>query len=244
MNFIRNMCWEITPSKLLHRMSLMGQWHDDVIKWKHFPRYWPFLWQIHWSLVNSPQKGQWRGALMFSLTYTRTSNWVHNRGAGDLRRHRAHYDVTVMSWICFVPNFIHFPGINELTTFPFLPQVAGFFAVMWSLSLLSYLFSHHIGIPVFANPLCLVGFCILFIVNPIKVLNYKARMWLLRVMVSFWEMGKWFTGLYENHRAFALSGIVYWFPWQPGSFWPIRKWFTGFHGNFGAFSISKILRNI
>ena len=23
--------------------------------------------------------------------------WVHNREAGDLRRHRAHYDVTVMS---------------------------------------------------------------------------------------------------------------------------------------------------
>ena len=23
--------------------------HDDVIKWKHFPRYWPFVWGIHWS---------------------------------------------------------------------------------------------------------------------------------------------------------------------------------------------------
>ena len=21
--------------------------HDDVIKWKHFPRYWPFVWRIH-----------------------------------------------------------------------------------------------------------------------------------------------------------------------------------------------------
>ena len=41
--------------------------HDDVIKWKHFPRYWPFVWGIHRSPVNSPHKGQWRGALMFSL---------------------------------------------------------------------------------------------------------------------------------------------------------------------------------
>ena len=41
--------------------------HDDVIKWKHFPRYWPFVWGIHRSPVNFPHKGQWGGALMFSL---------------------------------------------------------------------------------------------------------------------------------------------------------------------------------
>ena len=38
--------------------------HDDVIKWKHFPRYWPFVRGIHRSPVNSSHKGQWRGALM------------------------------------------------------------------------------------------------------------------------------------------------------------------------------------
>ena len=36
--------------------------YDDVIKWKHFPRYWPFLRGIHRSPVNSPHKEQWRGA--------------------------------------------------------------------------------------------------------------------------------------------------------------------------------------
>ena len=41
--------------------------YDHVIKWKHFPRYWPFVRGIHWSPVNSPHKGPWRGALMFSL---------------------------------------------------------------------------------------------------------------------------------------------------------------------------------
>ena len=40
---------------------------DDVTKWKHFPCYWTFVWGIHWSPVNSPHKGQWHGALMFSL---------------------------------------------------------------------------------------------------------------------------------------------------------------------------------
>ena len=70
--------------------------HDDVIKWKHFPRYWPFVPGIHRSPVNSPHKGQWRGTLMFSLICARISGWVKTGEAGDLRRHRAHYDVMVM----------------------------------------------------------------------------------------------------------------------------------------------------
>ena len=41
--------------------------HDDVIKWKHFPRYWTFVRGIHLPPVHFPHKGQWRGALMFSL---------------------------------------------------------------------------------------------------------------------------------------------------------------------------------
>ena len=71
--------------------------HDDVIKWKHFPRYWPFVRGIHRGPVNSPHKGQWRGALMFSLICAWINGWVNNRGAGDLRRHQAHCDVIVMT---------------------------------------------------------------------------------------------------------------------------------------------------
>ena len=48
--------------------------------------------------VNSPHKGQWRGALMFSLICARINDWVNNREAGDLRRYRGHYDVIVMSF--------------------------------------------------------------------------------------------------------------------------------------------------
>ena len=73
--------------------------HDDVIKWKHFPRYWPFVRGIHRSAVNSPHKGQWRGALMFSLICVWINGGVNNDEACDLRRYRAHYDITVMSWV-------------------------------------------------------------------------------------------------------------------------------------------------
>ena len=68
--------------------------HDDVIKWKHFTCYWPFVRGSHWSPVSSPHKGQWRGALMISLICTHC--WENNGEVGDLRRHRAHYDVIVM----------------------------------------------------------------------------------------------------------------------------------------------------
>ena len=73
--------------------------HDDVIKWKYFPRYWPFVRGIHRSPVNSPHKGQWLGALMFSLICAWMNTWVNNREAGELRRYRAYYDATVMKTI-------------------------------------------------------------------------------------------------------------------------------------------------
>ena len=70
--------------------------HDDIIKWKRFPRYWPFVQGIHQSPVNSPCKGQWCRALMFSLICAWLNGWVNNREAGDLRCHHAHYDIIVM----------------------------------------------------------------------------------------------------------------------------------------------------
>ena len=76
-----------------HYRNLRSWWRHQ---WKHFPRYWPFVCGIHRSPVNSPQKGQWRGTLVFSLICVWINGWVNNREAGDLRRYGAHYDVTVM----------------------------------------------------------------------------------------------------------------------------------------------------
>ena len=87
--------------------------HDDVIKWKHFLRHWPFVRGIHRSPVNYPHKGQWRGALMFSLICAWINPWVNNRQAGALRRHRAHYDVTVIAWNAVEVPTGKQPGIND-----------------------------------------------------------------------------------------------------------------------------------
>ena len=56
----------------------------------------PLCGEFHWSPVNSPHNNQWHGALMFSLICAWTNGWVNNCDAGDLRRLRSHYDVTVM----------------------------------------------------------------------------------------------------------------------------------------------------
>ena len=92
---------DVSPMDMggIHHLLLLcskTKHHDDVIKWKHFPRYWPFVRGIHRSPVNSPHKGQWSGALMFSLICAWVNGWVNNREAGDLRHYRAHYDVIVM----------------------------------------------------------------------------------------------------------------------------------------------------
>ena len=81
-------------TKIIHpKMQLV---HDDVIKWKHFPRYWPFVWGIHRSPVNSPAQNQWHGALMLSLICAWINGWANNGEAGNMRRHRDHYDVIVI----------------------------------------------------------------------------------------------------------------------------------------------------
>ena len=82
--------------------------HDDVFKWKHFPRYWPLVRWIHQSLVNSPHKGQWHRSLMFSLICAWTNAWVNNWDSIDWRCHCTHYDIIVMTIF------------NEKSTLPFI----------------------------------------------------------------------------------------------------------------------------
>ena len=71
--------------------------HGDAIKLRHFLYNWPFVPGIHRSLVIALHKGQWCRVLMFSLICASINDWVNNWEAGDLRCHRTHYDVTVMT---------------------------------------------------------------------------------------------------------------------------------------------------
>ena len=75
---------------ILRGYPAVGSTRDVVIKWKHFPRYWPFVRGIRRSPVNSLHKGQWHRALLFSLICAWINGRVNYGEAGDLRRHHAH----------------------------------------------------------------------------------------------------------------------------------------------------------
>ena len=82
--------------------------------WRHqmetFSALLALLMGIHRSVVDSPHKGQWRGALMFSLVCTWTNDWAISPYAGDFGRYGTHDDAIVMPqflnfWIS-IPDFI------------------------------------------------------------------------------------------------------------------------------------------
>ena len=62
-------------------------------------------------------KGQWCGALMFSLICVWINDWVKkNREAGDLRRYRAQFDVIVMMPVVLMMVWCLNSGEDELNT--------------------------------------------------------------------------------------------------------------------------------
>ena len=68
--------------------------------WRHqmetFSAYWPFVRGIHRSSDEFPAQRPVTRTLLFSLICAWINGWVNNSEAGDLRRHRAHNDVTVV----------------------------------------------------------------------------------------------------------------------------------------------------
>ncbi|CAH1271599.1 XPR1 [Branchiostoma lanceolatum] len=83
-------------------------------------------------------------------------------------------------------------GVNHVLIFEIDPrhhlshseilEVASFMGVMWSLSVLGYIYSDVLKIPSFVHPLVLVGFMLLFLLNPLKIFYHRARFWFLRIL--------------------------------------------------------------
>ena len=113
-------------------------------KRKHFLRYWPFVRGIHWwpVTVDSPHKGQWCGALIFSLLCTWTNDWANNRDAADLKHHRSHYVVTVMTlhlWYITLYFILHHTtSLTKSLTLCFLHCIKRLFQIIYLVMLLKY----------------------------------------------------------------------------------------------------------
>ena len=74
--------WLMNNAEVSTEMERSSGWHP---------------WYLPETLKLASHKGQWRGALMFSLICAWINGWVNNREAGDLKHHRTHYDVIVMT---------------------------------------------------------------------------------------------------------------------------------------------------
>ena len=126
-------CCERLPPKCTHRLpteyilfldiiTIEIYIPDDNIKWKHFPHHWTFVRGIHQSPVHSLHKGQWCGALMFSLISPSTNSWANIRNANDLRCHRTDCDfINVLEdyWLTGTPNH----HIDKLSYWPIITTV-------------------------------------------------------------------------------------------------------------------------
>ena len=91
--------WIIWISVVIER--IVSPW------WRHKMETFSAL--LAFCTVNSLHKSQWRGALMLSLTCVWINGWLNNSEAGDLRRYRAHYDVTVKTLVAITESTILVP---------------------------------------------------------------------------------------------------------------------------------------
>ena len=86
-------CDEVVISRSVY---ICATWDDDVIKEKHFPRYRFFVGEStghRWLHLTKASVAEiW--CILWSAF--EKNGWANNRYAGDLRRRRAYYGVTVM----------------------------------------------------------------------------------------------------------------------------------------------------
>ena len=127
----RRACSRLYGKRVTYDILITETFYEEVISLIRYLNRWSFTWWRHQMEIfsailaicagNSPvpgdssYKGHWRGALMFSLICIWINGWVNNRKAGDLRRYRAHYDVTIMHLmkLCVEFNLI----IYEMNSF-------------------------------------------------------------------------------------------------------------------------------
>ena len=112
--------WRSTAlQKEVAMLGVLILYHDNVIKWKHFTRYWPFVRGIHLSPVNSPHKGHWRGALML-LTPKRVASQCarYSRYARicfiNQKRQSAHFQSEILTHTKYMKPFVFRKNANYL----------------------------------------------------------------------------------------------------------------------------------
>ena len=80
---------------------------------------------------------------------------------------------------CFVGNVIN--GVCCL-----LMQLAACMGVFWCISVLVFFYSDFLGISHYAIPVILASIMVTFFLNPLHILFYDARKWVVRTAVRYY----------------------------------------------------------
>ena len=116
------------PAKIVWLKHTNSASYDDVIKWKHFPRYWPFVREStghRWIPLTKASDAELR---CFLWSAPQQMVWVNNKDAGELWRNRSHYYVTVLNSIrninaMLAGNLDHNVKYGKISPIPNAPTI-------------------------------------------------------------------------------------------------------------------------
>lgn len=109
-------------------------------------------------------------------------------------------------------------GVNHVLIFELDPrnhlsdqhliEMATIFGVLWALSVLSFLYSHVLSIPPYANPLTLAVIMVVFLINPTKTFRHDARFWLLKRLGRIFAAPFFYVTFADFWLADQLNSLV------------------------------------
>lgn len=109
-------------------------------------------------------------------------------------------------------------GVNHVLIFELDPrnhlseqhlmEMAAIFGVIWTLSLLSFLYSPSLSIPPYLNPLALSLLMIIFVLNPFKVFRHEARFWFLKICGRMFAAPFFHVGFADFWLADQLNSLA------------------------------------
>ncbi|XP_039287272.1 xenotropic and polytropic retrovirus receptor 1 [Nilaparvata lugens] len=109
-------------------------------------------------------------------------------------------------------------GVNHVLIFELDPrnhlseqhimETAAIFGVIWTLSVLSFLFSSALSVPPYVNPLALITIMALFLFNPTRTFRHEARFWVLRVLLKIIASPFFYVGFADFWLADQLTSLV------------------------------------
>lgn len=109
-------------------------------------------------------------------------------------------------------------GVNHVLIFELDPrnhlseqhiiELASIFGVIWSLSVLGFIYSDALAIPRYANPFMMYILMTVFLLNPTKTFRHEARFWTIRILTRVVLAPFFFVTFADFWLADQLNSVV------------------------------------